>query len=68
MAKPTFKPNPAVTQLFDDLDRYLKFCVEYGYKYDEANLYDPQSYVWRQALKESMGKFARNQWQENARP
>jgi hypothetical protein len=68
MAKQTFQSNPRVRQLFEDLENYLEFCVEYGYKYNEAELYDQRSYVYRQYTKFATGKFARNQWQENARP
>jgi hypothetical protein len=68
MAKQTFQSNPRVRQLFEDLENYLEFCVEYGYKYNESELYDQRSYVYRQYTKFATGKFARNQWQENARP
>lgn len=27
-----------MTKLFDDLDNYRKFCVEYGYVFNEAQL------------------------------
>ena len=40
MAKPTFKSNPRVHAIFDDLDQYLRFCQDFGYKYNEADLYN----------------------------
>lgn len=49
-------------QLFDDLENYLNFCREYGYKFDEADLYSQRSYVYRQYQKFASGKTARNQW------
>jgi|TARA_B110000503_G_C6789551_1_gene266709 hypothetical protein len=68
MAKQTFQSNPRVTQIFEDLENYLGFCVDFGYKYNEAELYDQRSYVYRQYTKYATGKVARDQWQENARP
>jgi len=68
MAKQTFQSNPRVTQIFEDLEKYLDFCVEFGYKYNEAELYDQRSYVYRQFAKFATGKFVKNQWQEHARP
>lgn len=66
MAKPTFQTNPRVTQLFEDLEKYLEFCVDFGYKYDESELYSQRSYVYRQYTKHATGKWAKDQWQENA--
>jgi len=68
MAKPTFQTNPRVTQLFEDLEKYKEFCVDFGYKYDEADLYNQRSYVYRQYTKFATGKNAKNQWSEHARP
>jgi hypothetical protein len=67
MAKPTFQPNPKVHQIFEDLEKYLEFCVDFGYKYDEATLYDMRSYVFRQFNKYMTGKPAKNSWDEDAR-
>ena len=36
MAKPTFKPNPRVEAIFDDLQQFLEFCQNYGYRYTKA--------------------------------
>ena len=64
MAKLTFQPNPRVRQLFDDLERYKEFCVDFGYKYDEASLYDMRNYVYRQHSKQLQGKEPRYNWVE----
>jgi hypothetical protein len=64
MAKPQIKHNPKVAQIFDDLDKYRDFCVDFGYKFDEATLYDMRSYVYRQHTKQLQGKFAKDQWPE----
>lgn len=51
-----------VTKIFDDLDRYLNFCKGYGYRYNEADLYNNRSYVWRQFAKWESGKEFKDQW------
>lgn len=53
-------------QIFDDLDNYLNFCREYGYKFDEADLYSQRSYAYRQFQKFVSGKPARNQWEADS--
>jgi len=68
MAKQQFQPNSRVRQVFEDLEKYLKFCVEYGYRYNEAELYNPRSYVYLQYTKLISGKFVKNQWIENSKP
>ena len=68
MAKLTFQPNPRVQQLFEDLDKFKEFCVNFGYIYDESELYDMRSYACRQFNKFITGKSPKDQWQENARP
>ena len=50
MAKPTFKPNPRVEAIFDDLQQFLEFC---------------QSYAWQQFNKWHQGKNAKNMWSED---
>jgi hypothetical protein len=68
MAKQQYQSNPRVQQIFEDLEKYLEFCQDYGYKYNEADLYDQRSYVFRQFAKCMSGKPAKNQWVEHARP
>jgi len=67
MGRPTIQSNPRVHQLFEDLEKYLEFCQDYGYKYDEATLYDMRSYVFRQFNKYMTGKYAKDSWAEDAR-
>ena len=67
MAKPTFKPNPRVTEIFNDLEQFLEFCQEFGYRYNEGDLYNFRSYAWQQYSKYSQGKNAKNMWWEDAR-
>jgi hypothetical protein len=67
MAKPTFQPNPKVHQIFEDLEKYLEFCVDFGYKFDEASLYDMRSYVYRQHQKQLANKWPKDSWAEDTR-
>jgi hypothetical protein len=64
MAKIQIQSNAKVRQIFDDLEKYLAFCQDFGYKYDEADLYNQRSYVFRQFAKFASGKDAKNQWSE----
>lgn len=68
MAKIVYQSNPRVAQIFEDLENYLEFCKDFGYRYDEATLYDMRDYAYRQFQKAVTGKFPRNCWVENARP
>ena len=67
MAKITFRPNPRVTEIFNDLEQYEEFCKDYGYGYNEADLYNFKSYAWQQYTKYTQGKNAKNMWWEDAR-
>ena len=67
MAKPTFKSNPRVTEIFEDLEKLREFCQDYGYRFNEADLYNFKSYAWQQYSKYTSGKYAKNMWEEDAR-
>jgi len=65
MAKINFEPNTKLTQIFDDLDKYREFCVDYGYVFDEKTLYDMRNFAYRQHQKQLAGKPAKNNWEED---
>jgi hypothetical protein len=67
MAKPTFKTNPRTQQVLEDLDLYREFCQDFGYRWNEADLYNFRSYAFQQFNKFAQGKTAKNQWDEDAR-
>jgi len=67
MAKPQIQSNPRVHQIFDDLEKFKNFCVDYGYKFDEAYLYNMRNYAYQQYSKFTSRKNFKNQWQEDAR-
>ena len=67
MAKTQYRANPKTLQTLEDLSNYLEFCKSYGYRYNEADLYNFKSYAWQQYNKFSQGKNAKNMWEEDAR-
>ena len=48
MAKVIIKHNPRTEQTWEDLDNYREFCVDYGYKFNESDLYNFRSYAFQQ--------------------
>lgn len=66
MAKPSIKSNPKVQQIFDDLEQYLEFCQTYGYRYNEADLYNWKSYAFQQFNKRLQGKHVKDMWMQDA--
>jgi hypothetical protein len=67
MAKIAIKHNPRVTELFDELEKFLTFCQDFGYRFNESDLYNFKSYAWQQYSKHSQGKNAKNMWDEDTR-
>lgn len=67
MAKIAIKPNPRVREIFEDLDRLREFCADFGYKFNEADLYNFKSYAWQQYSKFAQGKNTKNMWDEDTR-
>ena len=67
MAKITYKSNPRVAEIQEDLEKLLEFCQDYGYRYNEADLYNFKSYAWQQYNKYSQGKNAKSMWDEDTR-
>jgi hypothetical protein len=62
MGRPQIRSNPKTQALFDDLDEFLRFCREYGYRYDERDLHNWKSYAYQQFNKFLQGKPAKNMW------
>ena len=67
MAKPQLKSNPKVAEIQRDLENLLEFCQDYGYRYNESDLYNFKSYAWQQYSKYTSGKTAKDMWSEDAR-
>lgn len=67
MGKREYRPNPRVLQTLDELDQFRDFCVDYGYRFREEDLFNFKAYAWQQYNKFSQGKNAKNMWVEDAR-
>jgi len=67
MAKPTIKSNPRVAEILEELEGFLEFCQDYGYRYNEADMYNFKSYAFQQYSKFMQGKNAKNMWDEDTR-
>lgn len=59
--KKYLRMKPEVTKIFDDLDEYRQFCVDFGHRYNEADLGNERSpYGDYQRFKK--GKMVRDNW------
>jgi hypothetical protein len=67
MGKPVYKPNPRALAIVEELDRFREFCVDYGYRFNEGDVFNFKSYAWQQYNKFTQGKNAKNMWEEDAR-
>lgn len=56
-----------MSKIFDDLEKFRDFCVEYGYRFDESALYNMRNYAFQQFMKFVGGKPAKNMWVEDAK-
>ena len=67
MAKPAIRHNPRVQAVFEDLEQFLRFCQDFGYKFNESDLYNWRSYAYQQFNKHLQGKFAKDMWSIDSR-
>ena len=67
MAKPNIQPNAKTSQILDDLERFLEFCQDYGYRFNESDLYNWKSYAFQQFNKYQQGKTVKDMWAEDGR-
>jgi len=67
MARNNNRPNPRVTQTWNDLDAYCKFCVSHGYRFNEQDMYNMRTYPFQQFNKYRNGKNAKDQWAFDAK-
>lgn len=54
--------KPDVEQIFDDLDQFRNFCVDFGHQFDESNLYNYRAQSFQDFMRRKEGKWVRNQW------
>jgi hypothetical protein len=67
MGKQVYRPSARALAIHDDLNKFLDFCVEHGYRFNEGDLYNFKSYAWQQYNKFTQGKNTKNMWDEDAR-
>lgn len=65
MAKVTFKTSSIYNKIFEDLEKYHGFCRDYGYRFDERDLYNNRSNVYKQFSKYLTNRPVRNMWDED---
>jgi hypothetical protein len=53
--------NKQINRVFDELDAYKAFCVDFGFVYDEADLYKRNS-PYGQYERHRRGDPVRNNW------
>jgi hypothetical protein len=59
--KKHFRMKPEVVKIFDELDEYLRFCVNFGHVYDESDLGNERS-PYGDYLRFKKGKIVRDNW------
>ena len=65
MAKVSFKNSNTYHTICEDLEKFLEFCRDYGYKFDEAELYSNKSNSYRNYSKYLVGKQVKNMWEQD---
>ena len=58
--------NMTAKEIYDDLDNYRDFCRDYGYRFNEADLYNNKKYPYQQYRKFEAGKNAKDMWSIDA--
>ena len=56
-----------VTKIYNDLDTYRDFCREEGFRFNEADLYNPKSYWGLYDRSLNRGLVIENQWEKGAK-
>lgn len=54
--------KPEVSQIYEHLDQYREFCVEFGHVFDERDLYNERSYSFQDFQRHLEGKHVKNRW------
>lgn len=56
-----------VERVFDDLASYKRFCIQFGWIYDEAHLYDSNKKSYQSYIEFKQGKRVPNNWVKDQR-
>lgn len=55
--------NQTVNNIFKSLEQYRTFCRDFGYKFNEQDLFNYKSFSFKQYQRFIQGKDAKNQWE-----
>jgi hypothetical protein len=58
--------NTKVNKIFDDLDAFRQFCVDYGYVFNEKDLYRRNSHSYVNFERAQMNKSFADNWAEDS--
>ena len=58
--------KPEVRNIFEDLEVYKQFCIDYGYVYDERHLYNERS-PYGEFVRYTKGKEPWDHWRSPRR-
>jgi len=61
------KMKPEVRDIFEDLESFKKFCVAYGYVFDESHLYNERKPAYAEYIKYTKGREPWDQWRSPRR-
>ena len=56
-----------VDKIFEDLENFRNFCVEFGYPFNPNNLYKENNNIHKEYVKFAKGREPRNRWIEDAK-
>jgi len=56
-----------VDKIFDDLEKFQQFCVDFGHVFNPRNLYQENNASFKDFVKYSKGREPRNRWAEDAK-
>lgn len=59
--------NKNVNRVFNDLENFKSFCVEYGYSFNEADLYKRNTHAYSQYERVRRGEKIPNNWEVDDR-
>ena len=59
--------NKKTAKVFEDLEAFRNFCVEYGFVFKTEDMYRKSSHVWRMYSKRFLlGKPVKSMWEVDA--
>jgi len=61
-----YYPSDKARATQNDLYEFETFCREFGYRFNEKDLYDTKAYPFQQFMKFKAGKRAKNMWEVDA--